>query len=46
MPNSVKSNSRTVIDKRIITAGEIFPDGTVIELVAGSPGREQPMLML
>ena len=32
--------------KRIISAGEIFPDGTMIELVAGSSGLDKPDFLL
>jgi hypothetical protein len=32
--------------KRIISAGEIFADGTMIELVSGSAGRDNPDFLL
>jgi hypothetical protein len=34
------------IGKPIVTSGEIFPDGTVIELVGGSAGSNKPDLLL
>jgi hypothetical protein len=46
VPKRVKAHSRTTACEPITTAGEVFSDGTVIELVAGSREHAQPMLLL
>jgi hypothetical protein len=39
-------NASSATDSRIITAGKIFVDGTMIELVAAPPGQQRPNLLL
>ncbi len=48
MPRKVntRSETSTSVDKHNITAGEIFPDGAVLELAAGLPGSDKPQLLL
>ena len=48
LPTNVKGNSKTsaAVPNRIVTAGEIFSDGTMIELVTGSPQLGKPQLLL
>lgn len=47
MPTNVKGNGKTsaAVPNRIVTAGEIFADGTVIELVTGSSQLSKPQLL-
>ena len=48
MRTNVKGNGKTsaAVPDRVVTAGEIFSDGTMIELVTGSPQLGKPQLLL
>ncbi len=39
-------SASSAIDSRIIAAGKIFGDGTMVEMVAAPPGQQQPNLLL